>query len=372
MYYHQKERVFYENMYDRHTVEWARIGMKSFLELREKWFEIMPDEKPDSHRSVFHLNYIYMTMCGNNLVDRYYGREEHIRKSMARDEAKDRQIADARLKSEPKCQHCSKEGLRITDKSLMHRGEDYKHGDPEEVLFMLKCTHCEKNSAFWEDDSNWERLKTKCPKCQSIMTEKSTRFKKSVKTTYTCPSCMHSYQDKLDFNSKKKVEKPDPDFAEDLSVYCLRDEKVRQEHIDAKHRLEDMAQMGRELKEKADNKLIYDAMSSLTRLKIPELTTTLSPALEEAGYGEFRLDQPNMGREVTIDFSCLDGKTDREDHDSRKMLNKTIAKALEETNWRLVSDGISYRLGYLSGRLRAYENEEDIKKLVQNKLKTKR
>ena len=26
--------------------------------------------------------------------------------------------------------------------------------------------------------------------------------------------------------------------------------------------------------------------------------------------------------------------------------------------------GIAYRLGYLTGRLRAYENEEDLKKLV--------
>lgn len=29
-----------------------------------------------------------------------------------------------------------------------------------------------------------------------------------------------------------------------------------------------------------------------------------------------------------------------------------------------MSDGISYRLGYLSGRLRAYEGEEDLKNLV--------
>ncbi len=32
---------------------------------------------------------------------------------------------------------------------------------------------------------------------------------------------------------------------------------------------------------------------------------------------------------------------------------------MRETNWRLMSDGISYRLGYLNGRLRAYEGEED-------------
>jgi hypothetical protein len=38
-----------------------------------------------------------------------------------------------------------------------------------------------------------------------------------------------------------------------------------------------------------------------------------------------------------------------------------------------MSDGISYRLGYLNGRLRAYEREEDLKELVikSRKLKPK-
>ena len=70
-------------------------------------------------------------------------------------------------------------------------------------------------------------------------------------------------------------------------------------------------------------------------------------------------------------FSCLDSKSVREDYDSRKTLKKTIDKALEETNWRLMSEGIRYRLGYLSGRLRAYESEEDLKKLVMKSKKLK-
>jgi len=36
----------------------------------------------------------------------------------------------------------------------------------------------------------------------------------------------------------------------------------------------------------------------------------------------------------------------------------------EAPTWRLMSDGISYRLGYLNGRVRAYEREEDLKQLV--------
>jgi hypothetical protein len=90
----------------------------------------------------------------------------------------------------------------------------------------------------------------------------------------------------------------------------------------------------------------------------------LAPTLEKAGYIEFSLDKPEVGRDVFVGFSCLDSKSDRGDYDSEKTLKKTIEKALVDTNWRLMSDGIHYRLGYLSGRLRAYEQEEDLKKLV--------
>lgn len=78
-----------------------------------------------------------------------------------------------------------------------------------------------------------------------------------------------------------------------------------------------------------------------------------------------------MGRDVFIGFNCLDSKSDREDYDSRKALEKLIKKTLEHTNWRLMSDGISYWLGYLNGRLRAYEREEDLKELVMKTRKLK-
>lgn len=78
-----------------------------------------------------------------------------------------------------------------------------------------------------------------------------------------------------------------------------------------------------------------------------------------------------MGRDVFIGFNCLDSKSDREDYDSRKALEKLIKKTLEHTNWRLMSDGISYWLGYLNGGLRAYEREEDLKELVMKTRKLK-
>ena len=72
-----------------------------------------------------------------------------------------------------------------------------------------------------------------------------------------------------------------------------------------------------------------------------------------------------MGKDVFIRFSTRDEKSGRVEYHSTKDLRKIINKTLENTAWRLMSEGISYRLGFLSGRLRGYEREEDLIKLVK-------
>lgn len=362
MYIYLKERQFYEDIYDRHTVEFGRRDQTDFEKAYDDFFKEFPDEDPKHPGMALCLNLFYMTLAGNNLLDRYDKRDEYIRDWMARDEAKDERIASARLGTEPICQHCGKTGLRIIDKSLMNRGEDYKYNDPEEVLFMLKCIHCDKTSAYWEDGSDWERLHTYCPKCKAIMDDKSSTRGKIITTTYTCPDCIHSYKDKMDLRSKKEV--IDPDLEKDKEFYCLRNEKIRHELQDMRYRMEEMARLGKEFKEKEDNKHIYEAMAELKKPKIAELTPLLKPFLEKAGYAEFSLDKPEMGKDVFVGFSCLDSKSDRDDYESRKTLKSLVDKTLINTNWRLMSEGISYRLGYLNGRLRAYEREEDLRELV--------
>lgn len=364
VYTHLKERRFYEDIYDRHTIEDGRRGMVHYEKFHADFEKKLPkDDKIDRPGNALLLNVFYMQTVGNELLHRYEKREEYINDWMEKDGAKDEQVSTARLSEEPYCNHCSKQGLRITDKSLMHRKENAKYDDPEEVLFMLNCPHCDKISAFWEDGTTWKPKPTLCPKCKSEVTHKTTTTTKSFIFTYTCPSCGHSYKDKMDRVSKKE-EKTDPNYDKDRVTYCLLDKEFRDRLFAIKQGFKDMARLGKEMKEKEDNKHIYDAINEMKKPKIAELSTILAPALEKAGYIEFSLDKPEVGRDVFVGFSCLDSKSDRGDYDSEKTLKKAIERALLDTNWRLMSDGIHYRLGYLSGRLRAYEQEEDLKKLV--------
>lgn len=363
MYTHLKERKYYEDLYDKLTVESARRGMGYYDDFYADFKTKLPKgEKIDRPGNAFVLNVFYMQTVGNELLERYEKRDEHIREWMERDEAKDEQIASARLTEEPYCHHCGKHGLRIIDKSLMHRRENSKYDDPEEVLFMLKCPHCDKNSAFWEDGTTWKTKPTLCPKCSTEVTHKTTESKKFITITYSCPKCKHSFKEKLDIGTKE--EKPDPNFEKDRAHYCLHDKEFRDNLFAIRKGFEDMARLCKEMKEKQDNKHIYDAVKEMKKPKIAELIPLLSEPLEKAGYIEFHLDKPEMGRDVYVGFSCLDNKSDRQEYDSRKTLKKLVDSALEETNWRLMSDGISYRLGYLNGRVKAYEGEEALKELV--------
>ena len=368
---HLKDQQFYKDNYDRHTVEWARRGMTHYDKFYADFESKLPKgEKIDRPGNAFLINVFYMETVGNDLLKRYEEREQSINEWIARDQAKDDQVANARFTDEPTCHHCGKQGLRITDKSLMHRGEDYKYDDPEEVLFVLHCSRCDKNSAFWEDGTAWKVKPIVCLKCESEVTYKTTKTKKAITITYTCTSCKHIFKDKMDLSSKE--EKPDPHFDKDREHFCLHDKEFRDRLFKMRHDFIEMARLGKEFKEREDNKHVYDAVKEMKKPKIAELAPLLAPVLEKAGYIEFHLDKPEMGRDVYVGFSCLDSKSDREDSNSRKILNKLVDNTLSDTNWRLMSSGISYRLGYLNGRVRAYEGEETMKELIIKDGKIKR
>lgn len=365
-----QDRNHYEDRYDDITIgicrQQERICSDAYREAKQKLKLLTgkdKDKDPEQELlKVFNLHYCLMVEW--RAGERWEEREQEIQNMMGGDQSKDQQLAEARLTPEPSCMHCGKTGLRIISKDLMHRGEHYKFDDPEEVLIMLECPACEKRSAFWQDCTPWERRAAECPKCSAPMQETSKRSNKSIVTSYNCPTCNHSYKDTLNLSApKKEKDPPDPNYEEDKARFCLTDEKGK-EYLTAKRNLEQFKSVMSDVQEHEDNKHIYDAMKEVKKPKIAELNTILSPELEKADFTEFSLGKPEVEKDVTVEFNCLDSKPDRSDRDSRKLLAKTIDDALEDTNWRLAGKSIDYRLGYLTGRLRAYEREEDIRNLV--------
>jgi len=369
---HLKDRQYYVDLYDRSTVEEARQNIKHYDKFFDEFQEKLPEgetiEKPGN---ALVSNVFYMQSVGMELLNRYENRDDCIDKWILDDESRDLQISNARLNKEPNCQHCDKDVLRIIDKSLMHRGDNNNINMPEEVLFMLRCTHCNKNSAFWEDGEAWVAKSTLCPKCSNEMTHKTNNSKQKLTFIYTCSVCQYSYKEKINLNENKK--ELDPNYEKDRIHCCLIDEAFRHHLFEIRRGFTEMAELGKYFKERDDNKHIYEAIKELKKTKIAEIAPLLQPTLKKAGYIEFSIDKPEIGKDVFVGFSCLDSKSDRDDYASKKTLEKLIKKELDDTNWRLMSDGVSYRLGYLSGRLHAYESEKDLKQLIikRGKLKSK-
>ena len=116
--------------------------------------------------------------------------------------------------------------------------------------------------------------------------------------------------------------------------------------------------------EKEKNKKLYEKLAKIKRLTVAGLQELLTVVLKKEGYINLEFYKPEIGKNIIINFTVQDNKTDRGEYDSRIQLQRILKSTLEETNWRLMSEGVYYRLGILSGRLRGYESEEDLLKLL--------
>jgi hypothetical protein len=133
------------------------------------------------------------------------------------------------------------------------------------------------------------------------------------------------------------------------------------------HTYEQISRLVDEMKEneKKDKDPQIQKARQLKKLTVIQLGKLIEDTIEKEGYKDLKFGKPEMGQYVIIDFSVNEAKEDRKDYDSQNTLKKLIKTALEDTSWRLMSDGIQYRLGILTGRLKAYEREEDLVGLVQ-------
>jgi len=361
MYTHLRSQKEYEDRYDLITIEQGRRDMEWFWKAQDKFLEKVKvngkDPKPKATEYWWSLLCYWLVELP--LGKRWEERDQTIRDWKLEDEAKDLKLVNARPKTEPVCYHCGKTGLRITGKILSHKTEDYTKD--EEVLIFFDCTHCHKNTSCWEDGELYQVKPRLCSKCKLPMLEKSSKKGSVIIDTYTCPVCKQTKVERLDLKVKK--DKPDPNYERDKALYCF-DETRGRKYLDYKVHWEDLHRLFERQKEKEANKDLYDAVVKLEKLKVAELIDKLKPVIEKEGYIEISFDKPEIARDFTVGFNCLDGQTTRSDYESTKTLKKTVKKALEQTNWRLMSEGISYRLGYLNGRIRAYEDEEQLLSLV--------
>lgn len=354
-----KPKQHYSDRYDRHTVEkcrWWEHHLPNLEELREKAKEKGEeiDEKELIRATNAYTNLHFFFLTG----DRYINKEKTIREWMQRDEESDRFFESVREPENINCLTCG----RLMFVSSKHNQQGFQD-EKDKVLFFFDCPleHMPRR-AFYDNGEEFRREKPTCPKCHTEVVEEDKSTDDKWVTITTCPNCDYTETSEIE----RTIEKEDPHFERDRARFCL-DEKRGQEFIKGKENIEGLARFMDEIKEKEKNKDKYDAVAKLNKLKILELEELLVPIVEKVEYTRFQLKNPEIGKDVIVPFTVYEKKADRGEYDSKKTLERLIKTALADTNWRLMSDGVSYRLGMLEGRLRAYEREEDLLKLVEKK-----
>jgi len=366
MQYLQDEQD-YTDIYDLHTIEECLDYFNSirdgFIKERKTTFQKYTDEKFEGEVDKCLIRMLYVIKG-----ERYKRKEETIKEWIDRDRLTQEKYDNTPPPENVHCKECGSDTI-ITFKDL----HDVYESNAQ-MMFMFECVKCKKKQWIFEDGSEWVHDSPICPKCKSPL-KTSMKNKDEVLTTiYTCSKCPYSKRDIDDFK-KRRIEREEKEahnkelLTKFRSQFVL-DDKAGQEYIETAEAMKVANVIQQEEAEKYGG-LVYERSLQLKKTTIFDLEKLLSETLEKAKYIKLSLGKPEIGQYVIVSFTVQDSDSSRKDKVSSFELEKLIKDTLENTNWRLLSNSVFYRLGYLEGSLKGYENEEDMLKLVGQKEATK-
>jgi len=366
-----QETQYYIDRYDLHTIKECLDVVRMFQDVYQKCLiseelQHLPEEEKLRNANIL-LHRTLFEIKGK----RFENKQEIIQKWMEEDKLKqDKQD----YTPEPNgiiCPLCSASMFFNTSKYL-----DYYNKDNQimRMVFLFKCSKCKKQQWVYDDGEIRVSEPRHCPECNKEIEVTYNRKGKVIIWKYKCNACGHTDKEVEDFAKKDKEKEQKEaqwkkEAEEDKKIldkyrneYSLS-EKDGKEYVETLEALDVANEVYEEEKQKYDDKA-YQIAISLKKLKIIELEKLLSEKLLKENYVNFSFYKPDMGRYLIVPFSVLDATSTRRQKISEDTLKKLIKVTLEDTNWRLMSDGVHYRLGYLSGSLKAYELEEDLLQLT--------
>lgn len=353
-----KEESFYSDLYDVRTIEECLRFIKS---CRDK------DVKESSEGNATKEQVAQAMNLGLYFIkgDRYRKKAGFIQELMSRDRARDEMVRDAVEPAGMRCSRCSAP-LKVMFRQL------YEKGGASRVLFLYECEKCEKRKGVFENGEEFKSEPDFCPKCKKeIKTSCSDEGDKFL-WIKACAFCGFT-ETEVDDLAKSRVEREARQREESellrkhRAEFCLSPVEG-EAYLQELRNLEELKRIV-EQSEKRQTDPDYKKAEQLKKLTVFELEKNLCEAVEKERYQKLSFEKPEIGRHIIIPFSVLDSDSSRKEEESIRKLQRLIKKALSETNWRLMSEGIAYKLGYLSGRLKGFEEEEDLVLLLKQKNK---
>lgn len=369
-------REKYEDRYDRHTVErclWFYEAGRKALDSKDLPKEIKKmslEEREHEMRKVIHMQvYCYKG-------SRWENREQTINEWMQKDKDRDDRMEHVWETAKPKlnrtCEKCFGRRHKLLDKWFSHKKNRRDDDDSQHVLFLYECSKCKHRSGEYANGEVYD-FNSYCPKCNSVLNKTDTTYKHKIVFRSTCPKCSYTNDYEMDLREKKEKKKTKAElkkeqddweeFEKNRKEFCISD-KEGHEYLDFKRRMESLSEVFAEIEDKKKNKELYEKAAQIEKINIWEAQKRMKALLKGKKFVKPKFGEPNMGQDVTCEFRVYEADPAREEKDACKDLEKVIAKAFENTNWKLMSDGISYRMGILTGRIRGMEKEKDILKNI--------
>ena len=290
------------------------------------------------------------TLFYDYAVKRAQNKSNDILERKLLDQRKDRMIEITSVPRNIKCNTCGMD--------MYHDGYIFKENDTL-LLFVFSCAdkHSPKRVMYPDGRREWSFPKRTCKKCGFGFESKTEEKGKLMVFTDTCLGCGDI--------SVMELELPEPEKPIDEAErkkYCddwkhaITVEQTFEKIADITEAF-DRSQA--EKKEKEEWRV-----DKIEKVNVPQLEQSLSKIASEAGFIKFKFDSHSTEKYLVISFSAQD-PTNRDEKESTKVLTKSIKTFLLPTNWRLMSNGIDYQFGLLTGKLRAYADDEGLLKLAK-------
>lgn len=367
VYKYLKNLEYYSDLHDQGTIAEVKStieslgpkpGMLDKPIKKDNGTEMTMEEKQNDYGRVSNM-IIYVTKG-----ERYLAKAEAVKKWMDKDRKLDQRLEQVIITTKF-CDKCG-QTMDCTDKS--YHGIDYKR-----IMLLYSCPDCKRIRGFFEDGEEYHTPENRCKKCGKLNDHKVEKDEKKILITDTCTGCgnIETYEFKNGARDKteeeQQKEKERRQFLADRENYCFT-EKEGEGYRGFKTSTKEIEEMFNKDKEKEKNKALYDEVAKMQKLNIAQINKLLSEGLAKENYINIQFGNPEMGREVIINFTVQENDINRKEYDSNKQLKKAIETLLSNTNWKLMSDGVSGRLGILSGRLKALEKEEYLLEMVKKRM----
>jgi DNA-directed RNA polymerase subunit M/transcription elongation factor TFIIS len=354
-----KDQQYYEDLYDLLTIKKCLESEKQPSPANLPDFEgkKLTPEQVNSTGQLLNNLWIYFTKG-----DRYRHRSETITDWIRADRKSQDFYDNTKEPTGIYCPDCG--GVMHSDEKTL----DWHLDGDMKVLFFFNCSGCKNRKVIFNNGEEWIRKPDNCPKCPGVLEDSYSRKGDKITTISKCQSCNYTnaevkdlVRDRLEWEEKQSNDRKL--LAQYREKFCLS-QKEGSDFITWANNLTQLMEMQKQTDQKKVDPAYQKAMQ-LKKITIIELEKLVTEALAKGKYIKLSLDKPEIGKYVIVPFMAQDLDTFRKEYDSTNQLKKLLKKALAPTNWRLMSEGVTYRLGYVYGRLKGYEREEDLMGIVR-------